>query len=62
MKHGRTDFRDLVAVAVDPADALERDDAYSVAEKDGEHWILVHIADATRLLFSSSFFLSSGRN
>jgi len=48
MKHGRTDFRDLVAVAVDPADALERDDAYSVAEKDGEHWILVHIADATR--------------
>ena len=43
-----TDFRDLVAVAVDPEDTLERDDAFSVAEKDGEQWVLIHIADASR--------------
>jgi exoribonuclease R len=43
-----TDFRDIVSVAIDPEDALERDDAYSVAENDGKQWILIHIADASR--------------
>ncbi len=44
----RADFRDLVTMTIDPADAKDFDDALSIRElEDGTFEVGVHIADAT---------------
>ncbi|MBD3278859.1 MAG: VacB/RNase II family 3'-5' exoribonuclease [Candidatus Aegiribacteria sp.] len=42
---GRTDFRKLFTITIDPVDARDFDDAISYREEDGSRILYVHIAD-----------------
>lgn len=46
----RTDFRDLVAFAIDDEHALEIDDAISVQQFQDKYHVYIHIADATKYI------------
>ena len=43
----REDFRDVVTITIDPADAKDFDDALSLRKISDNLWEVVHIADVT---------------
>ena len=55
-RHGRRDLRRCLAVAIDPEDARDRDDALSLQwdERTGRRVVMVHIADVSHYVHTDS--------